>query len=128
MKVLSGLSLLTGTHSVYWLGYMLDDTGSWNRFPTEPGDFSLFHNVRMALAPIQCPNQWVPGALPTYVKWPGSEADHSTSFIAEVNYAWSYSSIPTCNLMAWRLIKRRGNITIKLLLHKTALILPWQLI
>jgi len=39
---------------------------------------SLFTTMsRMALRPTQPPIQWVPGALPLGLKWPGHEADHS---------------------------------------------------
>jgi hypothetical protein len=39
---------------------------------------------RPALGTIQPPIQWVPGALPLEVKWPGREADQSPPSSAEV--------------------------------------------
>jgi hypothetical protein len=47
---------------------------------------------RPALAPIQPPIQWIPGAFSLGVKLPGREADHSTPYSAEVNNTWSYTS------------------------------------
>jgi hypothetical protein len=44
------------------------------------------------LGPTQLPIRWVPGALSLEVKRPGSEADHSPPFSAEVKNAWSYTS------------------------------------
>jgi len=38
----------------------------------------------MALRLAQPPIQWVPGALPLGVKWPGREADHFPPPSAEV--------------------------------------------
>jgi hypothetical protein len=49
---------------------------------------------RTALGPTQPPNQLDPGALSLGVKRPGPEADHSLPSSAEVEKAWSYTSIP----------------------------------
>jgi hypothetical protein len=45
----------------------------------------LFTTVsRTALESSQPPIQWVPGALPLGVKWPGHETDHSPPYSAKV--------------------------------------------
>jgi hypothetical protein len=60
---------------------------------------------------IQTPNQWVPGALSSGVKRPGSEADHSLPSGAEVQNAWRHTSTPQYVFMAWCLVKYRDNFT-----------------
>jgi hypothetical protein len=68
----------------------------------------LFTTVsRTALGPTQPPTQWVPGALSLEIKRPVREADHSPQSSAEVNNAWSYTSIPPYVFMAWCLVKYR---------------------
>jgi hypothetical protein len=52
------------------------------------------------LGPIQPPIQWVMWALSLGLKWPGHEADHSYSTIAEVKNAWIYFHSP--NTSSWR--------------------------
>jgi hypothetical protein len=49
--------------------------------------------------------RWVPGAPSPVVKRPGREADHWLLSSAEVQNAWSYTSIPLSVLMAWYLVK-----------------------
>jgi hypothetical protein len=41
---------------------------------------------RQALGSTQPPIQWVLGAFPPGVKWPGCEVDHSPASSAEVTY------------------------------------------
>jgi hypothetical protein len=47
---------------------------------------------RLALGFTQPTIQWIPGALTSWVKRPGREADHSPASSDEVKYAWSYTS------------------------------------
>jgi hypothetical protein len=47
------------------------------------------------------------GYLPSGVKRPGREADHSPPSSAEVKNAWSYTSTPTYVLTTWYLVKHR---------------------
>jgi len=53
---------------------------------------------RPAVGLTQLPIQWVPGALPLFLKWPGREADHSPQSSAEVKYSWNYISTPSIRL------------------------------
>jgi hypothetical protein len=48
----------------------------------ENGHFSI--SFSPALGCTQLPIQWVPEALPSGVKWPGREADHSPETSAKV--------------------------------------------
>jgi hypothetical protein len=48
------------------------------------GIFLFTTTSRMALGPTQPPIQWVPGAVPLGINWPGHEADHSPQPGAEV--------------------------------------------
>jgi hypothetical protein len=76
-------------------------------FDSEQGqEFCLFATAfRPALGPTQPPIQWEP-----VVKWPGSEANHSTPCSAEVKNAWSYTSIPAVRLHGvLYLIKHRNS-------------------
>jgi hypothetical protein len=53
----------------------------------------------------------VPGAFSLGVKRPGSEADYSPPFSAEVKDVWSYTSTPQYVFMAWCLVKHGDNFT-----------------
>jgi hypothetical protein len=55
---------------------------------------------RPALEPTQPPVQWVLGALSSWVKWLGREADHSHPTSAEVKKMWIYISTPPYTFMA----------------------------
>jgi hypothetical protein len=81
------------------------------RFPARTGNFSLHHRVQNGSGPTQPPIQWVPGALSLGVKQPGREVDHSSPSSAEVKNAWSYTSTPQYDLIAWCLVKHRDNLT-----------------
>jgi hypothetical protein len=75
------------------------------------GNFLLFTASRPALAPIQSPIQWVPGALSPEVKWPGREAEHSPFSSVEVKKCVALYLHPQRVLMAWCLFKHRDNFT-----------------
>jgi hypothetical protein len=81
------------------------------------GIFLLNTASRTVLGPSQPPIQWLPGALSLGLKQPGREADHSPPSSAEVKNAWSYSSTPQYDFMAWCLVKHRGNFTLLYRLH-----------
>jgi hypothetical protein len=55
---------------------------------------------RPGLGPTQPPMQWVPGALPLGVKWPGREADHSPTSVVEVKMGGFIPTLP--NTPSWR--------------------------
>jgi hypothetical protein len=57
------------------------------------GIFLFTTASRPALGPIQPPIQWIQESLSLGVKLPGREADHSLPSSAELNNAWSYTSI-----------------------------------
>jgi hypothetical protein len=90
--------------SVQWLGYGLDDR-VW--FQARAGILFFATAFRPALGPTQPPIQWVPGALSLGVKRPRREADHSSTSIAEVKNARTYTSTPPYVFMAWDLDKHR---------------------
>jgi hypothetical protein len=90
------------------------------------GMFLFTTASRTALGPTQPPIQWVPGALYLAVRRPGREADHSPPSCAEVENAWSYTSIPPYVFMAWCLVKHRNNFTFTFYLSQIAL--PYFLI
>jgi len=52
------------------------------------------------LGPTQPPIQQVEGT-----KWPGREADHSSSSSAELTNGWNYTSTSPISFMAWCIIK-----------------------
>jgi hypothetical protein len=61
--------------------------------------YYLFATVsRPALEPIQSPIRVVPRVLSAGVKQPGSGAEHSSPFSAEVKNAWNYTSTPPIGL------------------------------
>jgi hypothetical protein len=94
--------------SVQWLGYGLDDRGS---FLGGGRDFFLFATASgPTLGPTQHRIQWVMGDLSLRVKRPGPEADYSPPSSAD----WSYTSTLPCVFMAWRLVKHRDNLTLPL--------------
>jgi hypothetical protein len=64
--------------------------------------------LRTALGFTQPPIQCVPGALSLGVKRPGREADHSPPSSAKVKNAWSYTSTPQYDFMAWCSVKANG--------------------
>jgi len=49
--------------------------------------------------------------LSLWLKRPGSEADHSAPYSAEVKNAWGYTSIPQCNFIARYLGKNKNSVT-----------------
>jgi hypothetical protein len=65
---------------------------------------------RTTLGPTQPSIQWVSGALSLGVKRPGREADHLPPSSVEVENACSYTSIPQYVLIAWCLVKHRGQL------------------
>jgi hypothetical protein len=69
---------------------------------------------RPVLGPTQPPIQWVPGALFLGVKWPGREADQSSTSSVEVKNTWSFTSTPQYVFRAWYLVKNRNNFTFNL--------------
>jgi hypothetical protein len=70
-------------HSVYRLGYELDDRGVGVLFSVRTRDFVFSITSRLALGPTQTPIQWVPGAVSPEVKRLVHEADHSLLSSAE---------------------------------------------
>jgi hypothetical protein len=62
------------------------------------GIFLLTIAFRLALGPIQPPLQGVPQALPSRVKRPLRESDHSPPSNAEVKNEWIYTSTPPVRL------------------------------
>jgi hypothetical protein len=77
------------------------------RVPKGAGNFSLTTASRPALGPIQPPIQWVPVALPLWVKRPRREADSSPPSSAVVKNAWSYTSTPQYALRRSAQIKHK---------------------
>jgi hypothetical protein len=75
---------------------------------------------RPVLGPIQSPIQWVTEALSLGVKRLGREADHSPPSSAEVNNAWSYTSITQYVFVAWRLVKQRDILSLLLVRKEEA--------
>jgi hypothetical protein len=73
--------------SDYFLPFCIIYDGSWGRDP-----FLFAMAFRASLGPNQPPIKWVPGALSSEVKRPGSVDDHSPSSSAEIKKAWSYIS------------------------------------
>jgi hypothetical protein len=92
------------------------------RFPAGAENFSLPHRVQTGSGAHPASHPMGSGALSLWIKWPGSEADHSTPSNAEVKNAWSYASTPPSswrgaylitgyNFMAWYLVKPKDNFT-----------------
>jgi hypothetical protein len=85
----------------------LDDRGSIPGGRND-GIFSLRHRcvqTGSGALPASYPmgsEAFIPG-----LKRPGCEADHSPSSSAEINNAWSYTSIPQYVFTVWYLIKQR---------------------
>jgi hypothetical protein len=63
-------------------------------------NFPLSTPSKLALGTTQTHIQWAPGALPTGVKRPGREADHSPPTSAEITKMWIYTSTPAYVFMA----------------------------
>jgi hypothetical protein len=62
-------------------------------------DFTFFAtSSNPALESTQPTIQGLPGALSLRIKRPGSEADHSPPYSAQVKNGWSYASIPPIRL------------------------------
>jgi hypothetical protein len=70
--------------SVYWLGYGLDDRGS---FPGGERDFFSFVASRPALGPTQC-------ALFPWGKVAGSQSDYSVPSSVEIKIVWYQGFFP----------------------------------
>jgi hypothetical protein len=51
-------------------------------------NFLFSMSSKPALGPTQPPIEWVPGALPSGVKWQGRESDDSSPISAEVKKMW----------------------------------------
>jgi hypothetical protein len=81
-------------------GYRLDYRGSGVRFLAGAGNVSLLHRVQTGSGPHPASCPMVPGAVPSVVEWPRSEADHSPPSSAKVKNAWSCTSNP--NTPSWR--------------------------
>jgi hypothetical protein len=77
---------------------------------------------RLVLGPTHSPIQWVPGALSQRLKRPEPEADHLFTFSAE--NVGAYTSANSHVVVAWCLIKYRGNFTFVLLDHVLDPFLP----
>jgi hypothetical protein len=73
--------------------------------------FIFFTASRQALGQTQPLVQWVQGALSLAAKRSECEAHRSPQLSAEINYAWSYTFIPSYIFMSWRFMKHRDNFT-----------------
>jgi hypothetical protein len=62
------------------------------------GSFLLATVSKPYLSPTQPPNKWVSGAISPGINCQEHEADHSLPASAEVENAWSYTSIPPIRL------------------------------
>jgi hypothetical protein len=56
----------------------------------------LIQGLEFSIPPIQ----WLTGALPIWVKWPGLEASHSSSPNIDRENAWDYSFAPSSSSLA----------------------------
>jgi hypothetical protein len=93
-------------------GNRLDDQGSGVQFPMGAGNSSL--NCIQTSSGARPPIEWVLG-----VKWPGHEADHSPSSVAEVKNVWHYTSLHYI-FIAWCLVKQKDG-TSKIRMHFSAI-------
>jgi len=63
---------------------------------------SFYTNMTIPRDVFHPPIQWVPGALPTEIKRPEREADHTQpSSSVVIKNMWRYTSTPQCNFTAW---------------------------
>ena len=60
-----------------------------------PTGQEIFLFSRPVMGPTQPPIHWVPGAMPSRVKRPGRQFDHSPPSSAEVKNEWSHTSTST---------------------------------
>jgi hypothetical protein len=74
----------------------------------------LTNMSRPVLGPTKPPIQRTTGALSLEKMPPGSEADHSNSSSAEVKNAWSYTSVPQYDFIAWYSVKKSTRTTLPL--------------
>jgi hypothetical protein len=85
------------------------------RFPARLGNFSLRHRLQTGSgAHLACIRK-IPVALSPRVERPGRKVDNSSPYSAEIENAWSYTSIPPCVAMAWCFVKHSDNFTFTLL-------------
>jgi hypothetical protein len=81
------------------MGCGLDDRGS---ISNRAKRFFVFSTAsRLALEPTLPPIQWLLGALPPGVKWPGHEADHSSPSSAKVNNGGALPPLPHVFIGWW---------------------------
>jgi hypothetical protein len=66
---------------------------------------------KTALGPLESHIQWVPGAVPPWIKRSEHEVDHSSPSTAEVKNVWGMSELPHTSSLTWCLDKNMKNFT-----------------
>jgi hypothetical protein len=70
--------------------------------------FSFATASRPPLGPKLPSVQWIPGVLSPGVKRSKREADHSPPSSAEASFIWSFTLMPLCSSVGWRLDTGNG--------------------
>jgi hypothetical protein len=65
---------------------------------------------------------WTPGAVPTRIKWPVREADHSPPSNAVNKNVWSLTTTPIMSSRPWHLIRHRHTLTFRFILSYPRLV------